>query len=840
MVGACSLSLCVAACGDGPVVRTEPSYGGGTGASGGSTGSGAESTSGGAGDPDGTPTVPPGAGVGDACSEGEPCRPGLACNADEVCEPSGETKPGRACVLSAECARGQCLARQCVAAGEGEAKAGCSSDADCAQGLRCAPQGLSLVCVAEGSGDVGAACATSADCFAGLGCFGDQCAPPPVGLTPVGQPWTGASCAEPVARDVKAYFEVPGAEGADEGDFFRLPFPSDVRLNRGKVDLSGFPTPGAGLLGVDPVELYVDALGERAGWGAYPTLYFRFSGTFDFDSLSESALRFVDVTDSADPKPVYWSRFVTDGRSNYICENFLAVRVPLGRPLTPGHTYAAFVLGEAGGKTFVGREDGKAIVRSDNLSAVLAEEEPGDAALAAAHAAFTPLRDYFAAYDGDDVALTPDNVLTATVFTVDPDLREPMTQLAQAVAAGDPPTASRWVQCGENAVSPCPQAEGDRGCSEDADGYDEYQALLSLPIFQQGEAPYLTPADGGAVDPSQPVYKDVCVSLTVPEGASPSAGWPTVVFAHGTGGNFRSHVRPEVAGVLAAATPKLAVLGIDQVEHGPRRGDSLESPNDLFFNFLNPAAALGNPLQGAADQLSVARFARTLDVDAATSTGSALKLDPSKLFFFGHSQGATEGSLMLPFGDDYGAAVLSGNGASLHDALRTKTAPQNVAAALPIILQDPAMVDAVLGPGVTRYHPVLALLQQWIDPADPLSFAPLLAAPLRDHAGKHVFQLFGVEDSYSPPVTMATFAVAAGLKQITPHESAEEPFTDSLSPAVAVGYQAASGAFTLGMRQYGAPATDGHFVAFDNQAANDDWVLFLTGAAGDTPPPIGR
>jgi hypothetical protein len=58
---------------------------------------------------------------------------------------------------------------------------------------------------------------------------------------------------------------------------------------------------------------------------------------------------------------------------------------------------------------------------------------------------------------------------------------------------------------------------------------------------------------------------------------------------------------------------------------------------------------------------------------------------------------------------------------------------------------------------------------------------------------------------------------------------------------VAVGYKAAANGFTLGLRQYGAPAgSDGHFVVFDTQAANDDMVLFLTGAAGATPPVIGN
>src|SRR5690606_19889672 len=152
-----------------------------------------------------------------------------------------------------------------------------------------------------------------------------------------------------------------------------------------------------------------------------------------------------------------------------------------------------------------------------------------------------------------------------------------------------------------------------------------------LPIFQEGEAPYIS--EGGRIrtNGAQRTEK-VCMALTVPKGEMPEAGWPLVVFGHGTGGSFRSHVNPQIAGALSeitglpdapepvapvtaaadagadAGSPaapmvdngpvRFAVLGYDAVVHGPRRGDSQEHPNHLFFNFLNPDSAQGNPLQG--------------------------------------------------------------------------------------------------------------------------------------------------------------------------------------------------------------------------------------------------
>ena len=72
---------------------------------------------------------------------------------------------------------------------------------------------------------------------------------------------------------------------------------------------------------------------------------------------------------------------------------------------------------------------------------------------------------------------------------------------------------------------------------------------------------------------------------------------------------------------------RFAVLGYDAVAHGPRRGDSEEHPNHLFFNFLNPDAAQGNPLQGAADIISIARMAQALDVSAANSAAMMMILE---------------------------------------------------------------------------------------------------------------------------------------------------------------------------------------------------------------------
>lgn len=650
----------------------------------------------------------------------------------------------------------------------------------------------------------------------------------------------GVECEAPDPTDVRAYFEVPGAAGAQEGDFFRLPFPNDVRIVGGKLDLAGFPTPGSDLLGYDPVQRYIDAIvSSESAWGTYPTVLFRFSGPIDYQSLRGSTgnypVNWVDITPGApengQPQGLYW--YASGGRTKYVCDHWVGVRAPAGAPLTPGHTYAVWITTDAVSSS------GAKIQRSENFVALLGSAVPSDPALAAAHARFAPFRTFLA-----DNNVPPDTILNATVITT-ADVRTTMADLAAAVEAGPVPVASGWVKCGSGASSPCPQAEGDRACGSGSAAFDEYHALVSLPIFQQGTAPYLAPADGGDVGDSPVRQEDVCLALTVPKTAMPASGWPLVVFAHGTGGSFRSHVSDDVAGALSAAQTPIgsvgfAVLGIDQVQRGPRRGSSTQSPDTLFYNFANPAAARGNPLQGAVDQVALARFAASLDV---TVGADAIQVDPAALVFFGHSQGAGHGSVALPYTDVFTAAVLSGNGAGLTEALLDKTQPVNIAAAVPWVLADP---DGTGGLNGGAMNPVLGLLQQWSDRGDPLNFARAIArAPIGTHAPKHVFQTYGLDDHFSPPSTLASFALAGGLELVSAHSSVVTPdeigtLTPKAAPLsgnVTIGGQA----LTLGVRQYAAPAgTDGHFVAFAAPDARNDVARFLGMAALGQVPAIGE
>jgi len=756
---------------------------------------------------------------------------------------------GGVCTISAECEVGLYCDPQnrCAPAGSGEEGEGCATDVDCKSGLKCVIDNFALVCMPEGDSDVGGPCTTSADCFGGLACQGGTCQQLPADAPPYGLPaWEGETCSDDQSKTAMAYFEVPRVSG--NGDFYRLPFPNDIRLKDGHPDLSGHPTPGSDLLGFDPLAPYLRAIEqETEGWGQYQTVIFRFSNSVDWSSFDNSvnpgSIRWVDITPGSSHYgfTLGWASVANSTRTKYLCPNWLAIRPPLGEPLRPNHTYAV-ILSTAGMA-----DDGTPIRRSPDFEAMLEDTEPVEVALRDAHERHQIFRDYI-----KDKNIGKDLLLNAAVFTVGP-VRKPAEKLAEAVDAQPAPTASGWMRCGDG-PSPCPQADGDRACGNPNGTFDEIHALVKLPIFQHGTAPYRTVEDGGGFeqdangDYEVARTEDVCLSLTVPKNASmPAEGWPVVIYAHGTGGSFRSHVQQGLGEALAGAEPAFAVLGIDQVEHGPRRGASDASPNDLFFNFENPIAAKYNALQGAADQLSLVRLADSLTLDAQSSpTGSEIQFDPDRITFWGHSQGATHGSIGISYAPQVKGVVLSGNGASLIDSLVTKTSPVNIAAALPFVLLD--VDDKLELPGRT-HHPVLSLLQTWIDSSDPLAYAPLMSArPPIEGTVRHSFQPFGQADTYSTAKTMLTYVVTANMGRVEDDASVvvPDPNDDVEMGALKVGTSNAGNLFVDGnpvtalTRRYGSDGYDGHFVAFRNDSAKADVLRFLSqSVTGSDAPQVG-
>ncbi|MDD5309647.1 MAG: hypothetical protein PHU25_20200 [Deltaproteobacteria bacterium] len=711
-------------------------------------------------------------GPGDDCSGGGTCADGLACSGID----------------------GTCVNED--APGTGSAGDDCKASWECTFGLACSANGKCAETGDPGTAGAGEICATSTDCAFFLECLDGACQ----GFQPPW--WPGVTCPEPAPDDepLKVYFEVK-----QPTDFYAFPFPNNARLKNGRIDLTGHPNPGILVTALgNPVDDYFDVIqNDLGGFGTQAYVFFRFNHWPDSGTLHIGDTVSIINIDKASPdygRAMGTAYKAASAAGKYICENWLAVGPTIGRPLDGGTTYAVVLTNGIRDKK------GNPVEPDVEFSAMVRDAAPSDAALTSAWNAYAPFRDYLKAQSIDKNTIAAASVIT----TMKPQDRIP--RVRQAVRARPAPTTAGI------------------GVDQSGQAFDLTTGTVTIPQFQAGTRPFKTPADGGAIaydGQGLPVFVEdqtVKFALSVPKGAAPAGGWPIVIYAHGTGGNERSFIGEGVADEMAGA--QVAVIGIEQVQHGDRRGLpadqadlEVNSPERLFYNFLNPRAARDNVVQTAADHFQVVRLVESFQA----VTGQPVTFDTARIFFFGHSQGSQGGFLFAAHEPLVKLAILSGAGGYLAESFVGKTRPVNVAAAVRIALADFE---------VDRFHPLLNLVQAAFEEVDPTNFAGTMFMDDWTASGyphRSVFMSYGIGDTYTPEKTMLALARAMRVKKwpeikdvldgvdaisALPHTQTWGFGSGVWVTSVVVQYEPASG-------------KDGHFVIFDNADAKKQVTEFV-------------
>ena len=831
-----------------------------------------------------------GAGVAAKCQHDEDCRKGLSC-VSLACKPIGQTAENGACLLTAECAAGlQCgWAGFCKPAGAAPQGGECSSSSGCNAGLYCNLIGLSGTCqpYAATAADIGGACKAQSDCMGGLTCSTTRktCVPGSLTLNPDLYP--GVECYDAAEAKLPFQAQVVIPRTGVAADFYSLPFPNDIRRSGATLLVDDHPFPGPGLIGFDPVQRVLAAMKDglqfpdpahagqlASGWGLTSAFYVRFTRSVDPATLTttgtDATVRLLNlntgVTVPIDPGDVHFDA----SRNKYICANWLYVHARWSEVLEPNTPYALLLTD--GISLAAGQNGSGPPVQSADFAALLSVAAPTDAGLKAAWDAYAPLRAWLAKTGS---AFPASKLIAAAVMTTG-DPRAHTKDLADLAASVLPPQLSlsgQPVLCtSKTTVSPCATPDwaktdkamlgmaDPRACVGDANApFYEIHAKIRLPIFQSGfpaQRPYTQQGGGLALDaagkPTLVDNEDVCMALTIPKNAvMPTAGWPLLVFGHGTGGSFRSAVdsiATDVARILPdgckddSCAIRYATLAIDQPMHGPRQGgDGSADPGPLFYNFGNPQASRGNFYQGAADNYSLLRWAKGWN-KPLPGPASAVQFDTKHFAYMGHSQGGTTGPMALPYAQPLAGSVLSGAGGSLVFGLLGKKLPYDASVGLRIGLQEMALDE---------FHPVLNLLQMYFESSDPLIYAPLFyaKAPV---APLHVLHTYGLNDSYCPPATSRILAAATRGTLGLPDIAANLPtwFDVIADLSMAVGQLPLSGNVALTaatitgvtVEHTNDPKTsrtgaayDGHFIAFNDQTTHRQWLQFLAGLATGTP-----
>lgn len=613
------------------------------------------------------------------------------------------------------------------------------------------------------------------------------------------------ACADPVT----AIFAIPDVDPGD--DFYALPFPNDRwREPDGTLDLSRLPTNS--LL----IDAYRAAAEELDGFGLNQAVFARFEGALDPDSLptpaestgEDASVYLVDVDPESPDRgrrvPVH-VRFRAEATPT-LGGNHLVIRPYPGFGLAEGTTYAAVITERtraAGGGDVLAPASFRALVGGGGP----------DPALAAAYA---PLLAWLDEPGGDDRG----DVVSAAVFTTQRATRV-ATAIRRGVFAAPAPVATNVME-----TPGLPSVRFFVG---------EYSA----PNFQSGAVPYRNaPAGKILVDPDGVAavqrMEPMRFGLSVPGGPMPAAGWPITIYQHGTGGNHLSFIDDNTAHVLAAQG--IAVISTDQVLHGPRNPGGDEQID--FFNISNPYAMRDNSLQGAADAWSQLRLALGLSIPDGPGE---IRFDPSRVFFFGHSQGGSTGPSFVALEPAIKGAVLSGTAGLLSLSLLYKTKPLDIPMLVQTFLRDDP---------VDEDNPSLALCQMWFERADGINYAPMMVrrpalgpdgTPLQP---RNIFQTEGFTDTYTPNPAIEAMAVAIGgdLVQVPDQEDVRGLTELRGRSVLAPPFSNNAGGVTAVLAQYRArPGDDGHYVVFDiplatRQAAEFLGTLARTGTATIVAP----
>jgi hypothetical protein len=634
---------------------------------------------------------------------------------------------------------------------------------------------------------------------------------------------------------VSAVFTVPASlDDLAQETFFDQPWPCDLRREDGSPRLTGFYNP----LSLPIIDAYVTSMtGVIDGFTPAGSGFLRFTGDIDPTSLpatpkdgldSAASVQLVDIDPSS---PEHGQRKLVSLQWRapvgiYYQPDTLAFMPTPGFPLR-AHTQYALVVTSALRDTA-----GAPVVQSDTIAMLVGVKPPDGTTSAAATALAMPVSEIV------NAGIPATSIVHFTVYgTSDPnkELETVRDGVAQTVPA---PTAdaTMWKIDSQEAT------------------YTEYTGSYGpSPNYQAGKLPFTNFGDGGQFEFADglPVVQSTYplrFSLMVPKATAcppPANGYPIVLYAHGTGGDYQSYISDGTGPELAAHC--MATMGVDQIFQGTRPGSTPGATEDAigltFYNVENPVAARTNGRQSAIDEVQRARlFTETMMVvpAAIADTGVDIHFDATKMTVFGHSQGGLNAPLFTAVDPAALGGVFSGSGAEITIGLLEKTDPQPAVSSLIATLLGLEGSDEL-----DVFHPAMSLFQTIIDVEDPLNYGRLQAAePRFGNMPKSVYMTEGINpngtgDTYAPPPTIEAHALCIGLPLQVPFQHAIPQLAWGGPQPITVPEAGVSGNLVAGkasgiLAQWAVPpGEDGHFVVFDVAGARTQAAQFLQNLAAN-------
>jgi hypothetical protein len=640
-----------------------------------------------------------------------------------------------------------------------------------------------------------------------------------------------------VQRDTTSSFAL------DTKAFWSLPFPSDLRREEdGTFNLLRYRTPRNGM-----VDAWLKTADERLtdGWGLTPGAFFTFSGDLDPKSFPSSPAATLEPSASVylvdiDPdSPEQGRRFPLEvtftAQGGVTRPDRLLALVPVFGFVRRANTLYAAVITDA-----VRDVAGEPVGRSPEFHQAFVG---GKDAPAEAVRHLQPLRTW-----AQSQKLEVSKIVNAAVFrTMDPSRR--IDRLAAFAESLPPPQlVSGWEQ---------------------ANDYPDFVVLTAtwrVPKVQAGDRPghgaIVWDAEG---DPVKTGDQDARLVLAVPKRPMPEAGFPLMMYLHGSGGQAfegidrgpehqdgpppRPDAPPGTGPASYLAKRSIGLLGFDFPLHGTRK-DPPDTSGLQFYSLFGKLEETYN-IRQTVDNMPVAvmevvYLSRLLEglripvdvapgLDAGGAADGMLRFDTARLTAMGHSMGSTLGIPVAGVDPRIDGWVFSGAGGMLIEVANSATYPVDLKFMVEQLLEFPA------GEHISRDHPLLHLFQHLWDEVDPVARAHRVAwKPLPSRGPRPYLMYAGVVDGYFHPLAEQAAAVSLGGPLVGASVEDTLPAAMSLAERPQVSYPLSGNLnnVTAGVVQQAAPFELGHYVVFDTAEAQSQYLCFVQGVGTPAGPRI--
>ncbi|MDX1694661.1 MAG: hypothetical protein R3208_12920, partial [Ketobacteraceae bacterium] len=515
--------------------------------------------------------------------------------------------------------------------------------------------------------------------------------------------------------------------------FFGMPWPNDIRKNPdGTIDIKGLKAFKNNLVAR---QVGTSGASITTGFGLHSPVHFAFSGALaadQFGTLSDtlspaSPVILVNI-DKDSPRYLEQVPLKLDfdsSRSLFKEPNLLTLLPFPGYSLDADTTYAAIL--------FNGIKDTEQnpVVRSDLLDLL---DQPYDASLGLSETDFNALANQkriVEDYVSQHTPWQPGDILAFTYYTT----QDPTADAHKLADHVREITDQRIIDSVQS-------LSVDTSWGYSSCGYRvRLLGELEMPKWQHGKAPYLFSGGYLKFDQNNKVIQNgterVDFSITIGcEQPTTGKGRPIVVFADGTGADGKSSD-------LAVGYAGWSTIGVSVTPHqsdsrldatAESLGEFLKTLNIglldtetisgvVYYNYLNPAGAVGNQLQSAAEQIYMKRVAKNiapimdkfgLDIQQLNLPADALDLREDYAVIMGQSQGSGIGPLVLAMDHDFKAAYFNAMPTLSRAQLLYRKSVRELVNFL-LLGIDKNELD--------EFHPVVSALETFHDTANGLSYA---------------------------------------------------------------------------------------------------------------------